>query len=222
MPNEGAGMKAKIFIVDDHPVFRQGLIQLINQEEDMLAAGEAADAKEAMGLIEKVKPDLAVVDISLKEVSGITLTKEILSKFPSMLVLIISMYDESVYVDRVLRAGAKGYIMKQEATDHVISAIRKVLGGEIYVSEKWRDSLVQKFAGRSKPAEDAATQRLTEREMEVLQLIGQGFATKKIATQLHVSGKTVDSHYANIKDKLNLSNSHELIQYAVKWCLSER
>jgi DNA-binding NarL/FixJ family response regulator len=215
-------MKSKIFIVDDHPVFRQGLAQLINHEDDMVSAGEAADAKEALPGIEKAKPDLVIVDISLKEVGGITLTKEILSKHPKMLVLIISMYDESIYVDRVLRAGAKGYIMKQEATDHVITAIRTVLRGELYVSDKWRDTLVSQYAGRGKPADGVPAERLTDREMEVLQLIGKGHSTQKIAEELHVSGKTIDSHYANIKTKLNLKNAHELIQYAVTWCLSEK
>lgn len=215
-------MKAKIFIVDDHPIFRQGLAQLINQEDDMLSAGEAADAKEALQTIEKIKPDLAIVDISLKDTSGISLTKELVSKYPKMLVLVISMYDESIYVDRVLRAGAKGYIMKQEATDHVITAIRKVLRGEVYVSDKWRDRLVHAFAGGNKPMENASAERLTDREMEVLQLIGQGHSTQKISEELHVSVKTVESHYANIKNRLDLHNSHELIQYAVKWCLSER
>jgi len=214
-------MKTKIFIVDDHPIVREGLAQLINQEEDLIVTGSAADAKEALQGIAKTKPDLAIVDISLEGTSGIELTKNILAKHPKIFVLIISMYDESLHLERALRAGAKGYLTKQEATDHVVTAIRKVLGGDIYMSDKWRDKLAGKFVSGG-TAKDSSPGMLTDRELEVLQLIGQGYSTQKIADELHVSGKTVESHYANIKDKLDLKNSHELIQYAVKWCLAEK
>lgn len=214
--------KTKIFIVDDHPLLRQGLAQLINQEEDMISAGEAGDATEALQGIEKLKPDLALVDIALKGTSGIELTKNILAKQPKMLVLIISMYDESVYLERALRAGAKGYLMKREATDHVISAIHTVLRGDIYVSDKWKEKLVNMLGRGSASVAAPPAERLSDRELEVLQLIGQGYSTRKIADELHVSVKTVESHYANIKNKLALKNSHELIQYAVQWCLSEK
>jgi DNA-binding NarL/FixJ family response regulator len=213
--------KTRIFIVDDHPIVRQGLTQLINLEEDMTVVGEAADAADAIGGIAKTKPDLALVDISLKGISGIELTKTILTDHSNMSVLIISMYDESLYVERALKAGAKGYIMKQEATDHVAVAIRKVLAGDIYVSDTWRDKLVHKFIHGNIPRDAASTEILSDRELEVLQLIGQGYSTRRIATELHVSVKTIESHYANIKDKLDLKNSHELIQYAVKWSLTE-
>lgn len=212
--------KTRIFIVDDHPIVRQGLTQLINLEEDMTVVGEAADAAEAVRGIAKMKPDLALVDISLKGASGIELTKKILAEHPQISVLIISMYDESLYVERVLKAGAKGYIMKQEATDHVATAIRKVLGGDIYVSDKWRNKLVHKFIHGNVSQDVSSPEILSERELEVLQLIGQGYSTRRIATELYVSVKTVESHYANIKDKLDLKNSHELIQYAVKWSLT--
>lgn len=217
----GYSMKRKIFIVDDHPIVREGLAQLINQEEDLIVVGEAADATEAIQGIAKIKPDLAIVDISLNGISGIELTKTILTKHPKIFVLIISMYDESLHVERAFRAGAKGYLTKHEATDHVVTAIRKVLGGDIYVSDKWRDKLVDKFVGGG-TAKDSSPGMLTDRELEVLQLIGQGYSTQKIAEELHVCGKTVESHYANIKDKLDLKNSHELIQYAVKWSLTEK
>jgi len=214
-------MKAKIFIVDDHPIVREGLAQLINQEEDLIVAGGAANAREAIQGITKIKPDLAIVDISLEGTSGIELTKNILDKYPKIFVLIISMYDESLHLERALRAGAKGYLTKQEATDHVVTAIRKVLSGDIYVSDKWRDKLARKFVSGG-TAKDSSPGMLTDRELEVLQLVGQGYSTQKIAEELHVSGKTIESHYANIKDKLDLKNSHELIQYAVKWCLAEK
>lgn len=212
-------MKKKIFIVDDHPIVRQGLAQLINLEEDLTVVGEASDAAEAMVAIAKTKPDLALVDISLKGASGIELTKNILAKDPAMFVLIISMYDESLHLERALRAGAKGYLTKQEATDHAVIAIRKVLSGDIYVSDQWRDKLVNKFVGGG-TAKNSSPGMLTDRELEVLQLIGQGYSTQKIAADLFVSVKTIESHYANIKDKLDLKNSHELIQYAVKWSLT--
>jgi DNA-binding NarL/FixJ family response regulator len=214
--------KAKIFIVDDHPLLRQGLAQLINQEGNMSSAGEAGDAREALQGIEKVKPDLAIVDISLKGTSGIELTRNILAKHPKILVLIISMYDESVYLERALKAGAKGYLMKQETTDHIITAIHTVLRGDIYVSDKWRDKIVNQFGSGERGSRRPPRGSLSERELEVLQFIGQGYSTQKIAEELHVSVKTVETHYANIKNKLDLKNSHELIQYAVKWCLSEK
>jgi DNA-binding NarL/FixJ family response regulator len=217
-----ASGKTRVFIVDDHPIVRQGLTQLINLEEDMTVVGEAAEAAEAVRGIAKAKPDLALVDISLKGISGIELTKNILADHPGMSVLIISMYDESLYVERALKAGAKGYIMKQEATDHVAAAIRKVLGGDIYVSDKWRDKLVHKFIHGNASRDGPSTEVLSDRELEVLQLVGQGYSTRRIAAELYVSVKTVESHYANIKEKLDLKNSHELIQYAVKWSLTEK
>ena len=214
--------KAKIFIVDDHPILRQGLLQLINQEEDMIGVGEAGNAVEALKGIEKEKPDLVLMDISLEGTSGLELTKTLLVKQSKLLILIVSMYDESVYVERVLRAGAKGYLTKREASNHVISAIRKILSGEIYVSDKWRDKLLQHFVDRGTEANNSLTVSLSDRELEVLQLIGQGYPTRQVADELHVSIKTIESHYGNIKTKLNLKNSRELIQYAVKWCLSEK
>ncbi len=217
--------KSKIFIVDDHPVLRQGLAQLINQEEDMIVSGEAGNAAETILGVEKAKPDLVIMDIALEGISGIELTKTILAKNPDLFVLIISMYDESVYVDRALQAGAKGYLTKREMTDRVIIAIRKVLSGDIYVSDLWREKLAHMYAGRKRggnAAPDFSSQNLSDRQVEVLQLTGQGYSTQKIADELHVSVKTVESHYANIKIKLDLKNSHELIQYAVKWSLAEK
>lgn len=213
--------KTKIFIVDDHPIVRQGLAQLINQEEDMICVGEAGDAIEALKGIAKIKPDLAIVDISLKGASGIELTKNLVDSHPKTLVLILSMYDESLHVERVLKAGAKGYLMKQEATDHVAAAIRKIISGSIYMSDQMRETLMHQFSGGGKALIGATTGKLSNRELEVLQLIGQGYATSRIAKDLFVSVKTIESHYANIKNKLDLKNSHELIQYSVKWCLSE-
>ena len=214
--------KIKILVVDDHPIIRQGLAQLIDQEEDLVFAGEAHDAAEALQVIEKIKPDLAIVDISLKGKSGIELTKDILSRHPKMLVLMISMHDEPLYVERAFRAGAKGYFIKNEEIDNVVTAIRKVLEGEIYVSEKMRNHLVHKFISGDAKTDGSVPQSLSDRELEVLQLVGQGLSTRQIADEVHISIKTVESHFANIKSKLDLKSSHELIQYAVKWCLPEK
>lgn len=211
-----------IVIVDDHPIVRRGIVLLIENEGDIVVAGEADDAAAAMQLIEKLKPDLALVDISLNGTSGIELTRTIVASHPETAVLIISMHDESIYLERALRAGARGYIMKQETTEHVVAAIRKVLGGELYVSEPMRDSMVVQFIQGKFIAGGASHGRLTDRETEIVQLIGQGFTTKRIAHELHVSEKTVESHCANIKNKLGLKNSRELIQYSVKCNLSDR
>lgn len=217
----GTLVRKQIFIVDDHPIVREGLTQLINHEADLIVVGEAENAAEALKGIGKTHPALVTVDISLDGASGIELTKNITAKYPAIFVLVISMYDESLHVERAFRAGAKGYLTKQEATDHVITAIQKILSGDIYVSDKWKDKLARRFiaGGASK---NSSPRMLTDRELEVLQLVGQGHATQKIAGTLYVSAKTVESHYANIKNKLDLHNSHALIQYAVKWCLSEK
>lgn len=213
--------QAKIFIVDDHPIVRKGLIQLINQEKDMIVTGEAEDADEALDGIKRLTPDLAIVDISLKGTSGIELTKTILTDQPSLRVLIFSMYDESLFVERALRAGAKGYLMKQEAIFYAVIAIRKILSGHVYVSNKWRESLVHKFIHGNAAGVERHDDKLSDRELEVLQIVSQGLATREIAEKLHVSIKTIESHYANIKMKMGLKNSHELIQYAVQWRLSQ-
>lgn len=216
--------KSKIFIVDDHPVLRQGLVELVNREEDMYCVGDAENATSTLEGVASTAPDLILMDISLEGMSGIELTKTLLLKDPHLLVLVISMYDESVYIDRVLRAGARGYVMKRKSTEHILVAIRRVLAGDLYVSDQWKDRLVEKFAngttGKTQ-SDDFLSQPLSDRQLEVLQLIGQGYSTKQIASELCVSVKTVESHYDAIKVKLSLNNFHELIRYAVKWCLSE-
>ncbi|MBF0104405.1 MAG: response regulator transcription factor [Deltaproteobacteria bacterium] len=214
--------KSRIFVVDDHQVLRQGLMQLINHEDDLSAIGEAGTAKEAMEGIKIQKPDLVIIDIALEGTSGLELTKNLLDLHPKLLVLILSMYDESTYMERILRVGARGYLNKREACSHIILAIHKVLEGEIYMSDKWQERLMRRFVGSGKPVEASHAASLSDRELEVLHFIGQGYATRRVAEDLHVSVKTIESHYANIKNKLDLQNSHELIGYAVKWCLSEK
>jgi len=211
-----AKQKNRIFIVDDHPIVRKGLTQLINQEPDLTVCSEAENAEIALELLKKVKPDLAIVDISLRG-DGIELTKLIRARFENIPVLVVSMHDESLYAERALRAGARGYIMKQEAIEKMMEAIRKVLRGELYVSERVSANIVKRFVDGKAEGVSSPEELLSDREMEVFQLIGQGFGTRQIADQLHVSVKTVETYRANVKEKLNLKNATELMKHAVHW-----
>ncbi|MBP1736042.1 MAG: response regulator with a DNA-binding domain [Deltaproteobacteria bacterium] len=212
-----AKQKNRIFIVDDHPIVRKGLAQLINQEEDLVICGEADNAETALEALKKVKPDLAIVDISLRGIDGFELTKLIRARFDNIPVLVISMHDESLFAERALRVGARGYIMKQEAIEKMMEAIRKVLRGELYVSERVSANIVKRFVDGKAEGVSSPEELLSDREMEVFQLIGQGFGTRQIADQLHVSVKTVETYRANIKEKLNLKNATELMKHAVHW-----
>ncbi len=209
--------EARILIVDDHPIVRQGLAELVNHEDDLGVCGQAEDSHEALRAIREQKPDMAVVDISLKETSGLELIKDIHSQHPDLPVLALSMHDETMYAERALRAGAMGYIMKQEATENVIAAIRKILGGEIYVSDKMASKMVRKLvAGRNEPS-ISPVDCLSDRELEVFHLIGKGHGTRQISERLHLSVKTIETYRAHIKDKLNLVDAAELLQYAIRW-----
>lgn len=212
-----AKQKDRIFIVDDHPIVRRGLGQLINQEDDLVICGEAENAETALELLKKVKPDLAIVDISLRGIDGIELTRLIRARFDNIPVLVISMHDESLFAERALKVGARGYIMKQEAIEKMMEAIRKVLRGELYVSERVSANIVKRFVDGKAEGASSPEELLSDREMEVFQLIGQGYATRQIADQLHVSVKTVETYRANIKEKLNLKNATELMKHAVHW-----
>jgi DNA-binding NarL/FixJ family response regulator len=216
-----ARAQKKIFIVDDHPMMREGLAQLICGEKDLLVCGEADDAAQALEHIEKLKPDLALVDITLRTSSGLELIKDLALRVPQTSVLVISMHDESLYAERVLRAGGRGYVMKQEGGKKLMEAIRHVLDGKTYVSEKISAKILDVFSGRQ--SESASpVERLTDREFQVFQLIGQGLSTKEIADKLHVSAKTVEVHRVNIKQKLKVATAPELIRYAVRWVESQR
>jgi DNA-binding NarL/FixJ family response regulator len=215
--NKSGENKTRILIVDDHPIVRQGLTELINQEEDLMVCEQAEDAAEAMGIIKKLKPDMAIVDISLKETSGMELIKDIKVKHPNLVILALSMHDESLYAERALRAGAKGYVMKAEATEKVVTAIRKILSGQIYVSDKMAAKMVRKLVGGGPDVGVSAIERLSDRELEVFRLIGQGFGTRQIAERLHLSIKTIETYREHIKEKLNLADASELLQYAIQW-----
>jgi DNA-binding NarL/FixJ family response regulator len=203
-------------LVDDHPVMRQGLVQLINQEPDLSICGQYEDAATAFAAIPTLNPDLAVIDLSLKGSSGLELVKSSRASFPKLRLLVLSMHDETLYAERVLRAGAAGYIMKEEATENILAAIRQVLGGGVYLSEKMSAKLMHQWVGTCPRSGGSALERLSDRELEVFGLIGQGKATREIAQHLRLSIKTVESHRAHIKEKLNLKDANELVHTAVR------
>ena len=211
----------KILIVDDHPIVRQGLAELINHEDDLEVCGQAEDAHQAMQAIKELDPDMAIVDISLKETSGMELIKDIKVQYPNLAVLALSMHDESLYAERALRAGAKGYVMNAEATENVVAAIRKILNGQIYVSDRMAAKMVRKLVGGSPDSGESAVERLSDRELEVFNLIGQGFGTRQIAERLHLSIKTIETYREHLKEKLNLADASELLQYAIQWTHSQ-
>ncbi len=212
---------ARILIVDDHPLLRQGIAELINNEPDLEVCGEAEDPHKAIDAMEKLNPDVIILDISLKGASGIELLKNIKVRFPRLLVLILSMHDESVYAHRALRAGAAGYIMKQEASEKVLVAIRKILSGEVYLSEELGSRMLNRLVGGRSSLNGSPIEELSDRELEVFGLIGQGHGTRPIAEKLHLSVKTVESHRAHIKEKLNLKSANELVHHAIQWAQSE-
>ncbi len=218
---ESKPRRSRILIIDDHPIVRERLGELINQESDLMVCGEADDGASAMEAINKTVPDLALVDISLKDTYGIELVKDIKAQHPKLLTLVLSMHEESLYAERAIRAGARGYITKQEASRKVIGAIRLVLGGGIYASEKMAGILLGRVAGDPK-GNGTPTDRLSDRELEVFQLLGSGLAVREIAKRLHISVKTVEAHRTHIKEKLNFRTSPELLRYAIQSSLTNK
>ncbi|MDX2185860.1 MAG: response regulator transcription factor [Opitutaceae bacterium] len=220
-PASTAAKRHRIVLVDDHPVTREGVRVLIDQEPDLIVCGQADSGPVAFQLIQKLKPDLAVVDITLKSTSGIELMKNLKTVLPELPVLIMSMHDEGLYAERALRAGAKGYIMKHEASDRILTAIRRVLSGELYLSDKMKEKMLHSLV-RSKKDEVVFTiDTLSDREMEVFQLIGNGFGTRQIADKLNLSVKTIDSYREHLKLKLRLEKGSDLVRHAIQWVRSE-
>ncbi len=209
--------KKRILLVDDHPLLREGIAQLINQQADLLVCGEAEDRFGALALLDTARPTLAIVDISLKDQSGLELIKDFKVRAPELLVLVLSMHDEQLYAERTLRAGARGYIMKREASHKVLDAIRHILNGGVFVSEKIVASLLNSVSGQPATAAPSALAGLSDRELDVLQLIGQGYSSQQIADRLHISIKTIETHRANLKLKLKLDSSSALLQFAIRW-----
>jgi DNA-binding NarL/FixJ family response regulator len=214
--------RKRVFLVDDHPLVRERLAELIHQEPDLVVSGEAEDAVTARRLIGAQQPDLAVVDITLKDAYGIELVKDLKERCPGMPILVLSMHDESLYGERALRAGAKGYLNKQEATKKVIPAIRTLLAGGIFASERLTAAVMQRLAGGHNVDGASPTACLTDRELEVFQLLGQGRGVRQVAEDLFVSVKTVEAHRENIKHKMGFRSSAELLRFAIEYTMKER
>ena len=211
----------RIVIVDDHPLFRKGLEQLIHSHDGLAICGEAANAAEAMDVIRQVAPDMAIVDLSLPGANGIELIKNIRAEFPKLPILVLSMHDESLYALRSMRAGAQGYVMKQEALDDVVTAIREIFAGRPYLSPAMSATVIAKFAQGAGEASTNAVDGLSDRELEILELIGKGRDVREMAKALHLSPKTVETHRAHIKEKLNLQNARQVARFAVQWLESQ-
>ncbi len=211
----------RILIVDDHPMMRTGLAQLIGNEPDLKVIAEASTAGQAINLATKHRFELALLDISLPDKNGLELIKDLRSLCPELPILVVSMHDEMVYAERALRAGARGYIMKQEGGQKFLTAIRQVLGGQIYVSDAMSARILEVFSGKQGDQGGSPVRKLSDREFEVFQFIGQGVSNRAIAEQLHLSVKTVEVHRAHIKEKLGLKTATELVRYALRWTDSQ-
>lgn len=212
-----AAARRRVLIVDDHPIVRQGLRRLIDEESDLSVCGEADNARDAKIAIRELAPDVVIVDISLKQGDGIEIVKDARAHYPSLAILVLSMHDETIYAERLLAAGANGYIMKQAASDQFLTALRRVLAGSIYVSEAVGSSMIQKFASGASYVSANPIDQLSNRELQILQMIGRGMSTREAAAALNLSIKTVESHRQRIKRKLNLATGSQLVQYAVNW-----
>ncbi len=208
--------KNKIFLVDDHPLVREWLANLINEQPDLQVCGEASDAPRAFEMIAQATPSVAIIDISLEGGSGIELIKNLKANHPEVAMIVLSMHDEVLYAERSLRAGARGYIMKREATKKILQAIRSVLAGKVYVSDKIADIMAEKFVEGPIPGEYSVEQ-LSDRELEIFELLGRGMNTRQIADHLHVGFKTVQTYCARIKEKLKLDNATQLLHEAIRW-----
>jgi DNA-binding NarL/FixJ family response regulator len=214
--------KHRIILVEDHPIVRQGLAQLINLQPGLTVIGEAESAAKALELIRANKPDLVILDVSLPKTNGLELIKQVKAEKPNLPMLVISMHDEMLYAERALRAGARGYVMKKEPSEKMLLAINRVLRGEIYVSDRMKQKMLQHLVNNQVPDESGSPlDHLSDRELEVFQLLGNGFATRQIAEQLNLSVKTIESYRENLKLKLNVKTGAELIQHAIQWMKTE-
>lgn len=213
--SSGGLVKKRVFIVDDHPIVRQGLAQLVDSQADLITCGQGEDVYQSLAGIRNAMPDLVLLDVSIKDGDGLELVKEIKAFNPTLPVLMLSMHDEALYAERALRAGASGYVMKQEAPTILLAAMRKVTSGQVYVSDKMSATLLQRMVGK-KGAGTLPMDRLTDRELEVFRMIGSGLSVKEIADKLCLSAKTIEAHREHIKEKLGLKNSAELLRFAIQ------
>jgi DNA-binding NarL/FixJ family response regulator len=213
-----ATSKASIMVVDDHPMVRDGLMRLISQQEDLFCCGQAGTVAETLTAIAKQRPDLLILDLRLKGGDGLELIKTLKYQYPDLRILILSQYEAPLYVERALRAGALGYVVKEQAAEEVLKAIRSVLGGEIYLTRGMAARFLRRFVGPTAKDNPAGTEPLSDRELHVLQLLGSGLSTREIAAELKLSFKTIESHRENIKRKLGLRNASALVHYANDWC----
>jgi DNA-binding NarL/FixJ family response regulator len=207
----------RILIVDDHPLVRLSLREFIRREKDLEVCGEAEDREQALACAAATKPHLAIIDLTLKSSNGMELIKDLRDRYPEVQVLVLSMHDETIHAERAIRAGARGYITKQEATTKVMVAIRQILNGEIYWSERAAARVASKIAGPARNATDSPVDCLTDRELQVFEMIGSGKSTRQIAASLHIDVSTVETYRARVKEKLNLKDSLALLQYAIRW-----
>jgi len=219
--NANPSPPARILVVDDHPIVRRGIRQLLEGESDLVVCGETDSPNTTLAAIDSTHPHLVIVDLTLARANGLGLIRDIQTHQPGLPVLVLSMHDESFYAERVLRAGAVGYIMKQEATDHIVEAIRQVLDGRIWVSERMSARMLHRLVGEPRGTERAGAETLTDRELEVLQLLGTGLSTRQIAAQLFLSIKTVETHLDHLKTKLGLESGRELVRHAMRWSLED-
>lgn len=210
-------MTTRVFLVDDHPIVRYGFAQLLATAPDIELCGQAADARAALDALAAAAPHVLIVDVSLGATNGIDLIREIKERLPGAFVLVVSMHDEHLYAERALRAGASGYIMKHEATEAIVRAIRSVAAGGLFVSEAVTARLLQRAIAGGASAGGSPLEALSDRELHVLELMGRGLATREIAEQLHISIKTVESYRARLKEKMNLRSGTELVRFAVRW-----
>ncbi len=209
--------KTQVLIVDDHPVVRDGLATIISHVPDLNVCGQAENAQQALKVVSETKPDVVLVDISLKSSDGLELTKIIKAKYPKISVIVFSVYDESVYAERALRAGAQAYLMKDVVSECIVKAIRTVLNGEIYVSNAISKKFLHKIAGDKAGTAKTPIDTLSDRELEIFRLIGEGYKASQIAKQLHLSIKTIETYRARMKEKLSLADAPELLQYSIRW-----
>jgi DNA-binding NarL/FixJ family response regulator len=216
-PPNGGKRKRRVLIVDDHPIVRQGLRRVMENEDDLVVCGEAESARDARTAIKELHPDVVIADISLKQGDGIELVRDVRAHYPTLPILVLSMHDETIYAERMLSAGANGYIMKQAASDQFLASVRRVLDGGIYVSEAVGTNMIQKFAAGGAYISANPIDRLSNRELQILHMIGKGMSTRETALSLNLSIKTIESHRQRIKRKLNLATGTQLVQYAVNW-----